>query len=66
MTQKDFYNFMCAYLMCDDPDFLVEMRWHHNYDGSTKWHLLINESSMARYGLFPFQADYRMVKTTEK
>ena len=43
-----------------DFDHEVEMRWHNKYDGNTKWHKLFDEESMARYGFFPFQADYRL------
>lgn len=51
-----------AWYESEDPDHGVEMRWHKAYDGSTKWHTLFEEGGMARYGFFPWQADYR-VKT---
>ena len=43
-----------------EMDHEVEMRWLNKYDGDTKWHTLFNEPSMARYGFFPFQAEYRL------
>lgn len=50
------------FLTCDDPDHQIEMKWDNAYDGSTKWHKLFDEPSMARYGMFPHQAKYRIKK----
>lgn len=45
-----------------DMDTEIEMRWNYAYDGSTRWHILRLEPSMARYGFFPHQAQYRLKK----
>lgn len=60
VDHNEFLSFVREYLSCTDPDAQVEMRWNNDYDGSTEWHLLRHEPSMARYGLFPYQAQYRM------
>lgn len=62
VDHNDFLAFVSEYLSCTDSDAQVEMRWNNDYDGSTEWHLLRDEPSMARYGLFPYQAQYRMRK----
>lgn len=62
MSPKKFCAFVEIYLTLEDQDHEVEMRWHHSVDGSTKWHTLFEEPSIARYGLFPYDADYKINK----
>jgi hypothetical protein len=60
MKGVDFIEFLKNdYFVVDDPDHDIEMRWLDASDGDTEWHTLFNESSMARYGLFPADAEYR-------
>ena len=57
--EKKFLEFLPNYFECRDPDFDVEMKWIEAADGDTHWHSLFDEPSMGRYGLFPYDADYR-------
>lgn len=62
MQYEEFMEFITEYFKCSDPDHEVEMKWLIEDDGDTNWHKLFNEPTMARYGLFPHQAKYRIAK----
>lgn len=49
----------------ENPDFdsdCIQMRWHNEYDGSTKWHPMIFDREPFKHGFFPYQAEYRLGK----
>ena len=47
----------------------IEMRWNQEGDGDTAWHDMGTDTSLlpyraGRYGIFPFQAEYRVKAAT--
>lgn len=62
-SKKQFFEIVEAFLDPEvESDHDIEMRWYEEHDGDTNWHTLFSEPSMARHGLFPHQAEYRMKK----